>query len=167
MRRILLPALLGTALTILPASALAKKPPTIKPGTYKATVGQTKFNFTLKRSKCTTAPGQGTPATHLCVSLPVAPVVECHGSLESQAPLSNFSAPIALSSAGKASEHGTVTTSPPLPGAAPSTGTSVFSVAFTKKGTASGYLELNLNIDAGQIATTCASGKLAFTAKLG
>jgi hypothetical protein len=167
MRRILLPALLGAALTILPASALAKKPPTIKPGTYKATADQTKFNFTLKRGKCTTTPGQGTPATHLCVSLPVAPVVECHGPLAAQAPLSSFSTPVALSSAGKASEHGTVTTTPALPGGAPSTGTSVFSVAFTKKGTASGYLELNLNIGAGQINTTCTSGKLAFTAKLG
>ncbi|HEX4482248.1 MAG TPA: hypothetical protein VH081_00550 [Solirubrobacteraceae bacterium] len=56
-----------------------------------------------------------------------------------------------------------------LPGAPPTTGQSSFSVAFTKKGTATGYVEVNL-----MIATTpteapipCSSGKVPFTAKLG
>jgi hypothetical protein len=43
----------------------------------------------------------------------------------------------------------------------------VFSVAFTKKGTATGYLELNMTIAFGDASVPCASGKVPFTAKLG
>jgi hypothetical protein len=46
-------------------------------------------------------------------------------------------------------------------------GSSVFSVAFTKKGTATGYLELNMTITFGTATVPCASGKVPFTAKLG
>lgn len=84
-----------------------------------------------------------------------------------EAPAGSFATPVALSGAGKAGAHGTVTEPPPVPGAAPTTGTSAFSIAFTKKGTATGYFELNLNIVAGPFSTTCASGKVPFTAKLG
>jgi len=172
MRRILLLAVLGTALAALPASALAKaKPPTIKTGTYKATTsgpsGSQKFSISLKRTKCTTTPGQGTPATHLCVALPISPSIQCRGAINAEAPLGSYATPVALSSTGKAVEHGTAVGGAPLPGAAPSSGPSSFSITFTKKGTASGYLELNLTIAAVGISTPCASGKVPFTAKLG
>ncbi len=159
-------------LAVLPASALAKpKPATIKTGTYKATTagpsGLQKFNISLKRTKCTTTPGQGTPAIHLCVTLPLSPTIACRGSILEEAPAGNFATAVALSSAGKAGAHGTVVEPPAVPGAAPTTGTSAFSIAFTKKGTASGYLELSLSIVVGPFSTTCASGKVPFTAKLG
>ncbi len=56
-----------------------------------------------------------------------------------------------------------------VPGASLTTGQSSFSVTFTKKGTASGYVEVNLMIAAGptQAPVPCSSGKVPFTAKLG
>lgn len=78
-------------------------------------------------------------------------------------------APVALPTSGTLTQQAPVNPGPAVPGAAPTTGQSTFSVTFTKKGTASGYLEVNL-----EIATTptqplvpCSSGKVPFTAKLG
>jgi hypothetical protein len=174
MRRILLVALAALAALAVPASAGAAKkrkhhaaPSAIKTGTYKAKAGTKTFKIALAKAKCTTSPGQGTPTTHLCVSLPVAPEVECHTPVSITSSLGNYSTPIALSSAGSATEKMTVSGPPPVPGAPPSPGTSAFAVTFTKKGTATGYLELNLTPTIGNVSVTCASGKVPFTAKLG
>ena len=174
MRRIMLVALAAVAALAVPASAGAAKkkkhhaaPSAIKTGTYKAKVGATAFNITLAKAKCTTTPGQGAPVTHLCVSLPAAPELECHIPVNVRSSLGSYSTPVALSSAGTATEKMAVSGPPPVPGAPPSSGTSAFAVTFTKKGTATGYLELNLTMTLGTQIVPCASGKVPFTAKLG
>jgi hypothetical protein len=175
MRRIMLIALAAVAVLAIPASAGATKkkkkhhatPAAIKAGTYKAKLGPTAFNITLSKAKCTAAPGEGTPATHLCVSLPTAPEIECHGAVNETSTLSGYSTPVALSSAGSATQKLTVSDPPSLPGGPPTPGTSAFAVTFAKNGTASGYFELNLTVTFGSAVVPCASGKLPFTAKLG
>jgi hypothetical protein len=159
------------AITAGPAGAKPKpKPPTIKVGTYKAKVAGVAFNIKLAKTKCTTTPGQGTPAIHLCVSLPTSPEIACQGPALIQGSVGSYATPVALSGAGAATQKMSITAPPPVVGAPPSSGTSAFSVAFTKKGTATGYLELNLTITLGeqsfQQSVPCASGKVPFTAKL-
>ncbi len=175
MRRILLVSLLGIATVAVPASlATAKtaaKPATFKAGTYKAKSGvapfAVTFAITLKRAKCTSAPNQGTAALHLCVSLPTSPIVKCSGATTEETTLGSFSTPIAVPTSGKVTEHTAVSAPAPLPGAEPEKGQSTFFVAFTKKGTATGYLEQSLTIVLQGQSIPCASGKVPFTAKLG
>jgi hypothetical protein len=178
MRRILLVALLGMTVAVVPAGvAVAKrhsKPATFETGTYKAKLGAgatttAPFSITLKRASCPSAPGQGTSSLHLCVALPASPIAACSVPINFEVPLGGFMAPVALPTSGKVTQQATVSPGPAVPGAAPTTGQSTFSVTFTKKGTASGYIEVNL-----EIATTptqplvpCSSGKVPFTAKLG
>ena len=175
MRRILLAALLLCSACALTASvAVAKpkaKPLTYKTGTYSAKLGSaaTKFNIVLKRASCASAPGQAKSSLHLCVSVPSAPVAACSVPIELEVPLGGFTAPVQLPAPGKLTEQAPVNVGPVVPGAAPTTGQSSFSVTFTKKGTASGYVEANMMIETtpGQAAVPCSSGKLPFTAKLG
>jgi hypothetical protein len=176
MRRITSAALLiAAALLVLlvPASAGAAKkkhhaaPSAIKTGTYKAKAGTVAFNITLKKASCA-APGPGASTSHLCVSLPVSPEIQCSGAVPSGSQIGDYSKPIALSPAGAALAHSTVPGLVSVAGSPPSPpGNSVFSVAFTKKGTATGYLELNMTIAFGTQSVPCASGKVPFTAKLG
>jgi hypothetical protein len=176
MRRTMLMAVAAACALTLPAGALAvkKKPkhhasaPTIKVGTYRATAqeGAVKFNITLKKASCA-APGPGGGGTHLCVSLPSSPELKCVGVVAAAFQLGDYSKPVALSPAGAALVHSSVTGSPAVPGGAPSTGSSAFSVSFTKKGTATGYMELTMMISAGSLTEPCSSGKVSFTAKLG
>lgn len=161
MRRIQLLALVGTAIVVLPASALAsgahhkkpaKKPSALKNGTYKAVFSDNeKFNITLQGAK---------------VSLPTSPAVKCNGPVPMEPPVGSFVAPAALSASGSITEQAPIT-APTVPGSPPLTGQSTFSVTFTKKGTASGYFEENLAGTFGDAAISCTSGKVPFTAKLG
>lgn len=169
MRRILLVALVGTAVVALPANAIAKghaKPATYKTGTYKAKAGEAKFNITLKRASCASVPGQGKSALHLCVALPSSPTIQCLGAAPAEIPLGSFVTPVGLPNSGKVTQQTAVTAGPAIPGGAPTTGHSIFSVTFTKKGTATGYLEQNLTLSAGTASLPCV-GKVPFTAKLG
>lgn len=177
MRRIISAALLVAAALLVvlgPASAGAAKkkkhhaaPSAIKTGTYKAKAGIVAFNITLKKASCA-APGASTSASHLCVSLPVSPDIQCSGAVSAGSQIGDYSKPVALSSAGAALSHASVPGVSPVAGAPASPpGSSVFSVAFTKKGTATGYLELNMTIAYGGVSAPCASGKVPFTAKLG
>jgi hypothetical protein len=164
MRRILLIALLGTAVVaLLSSTAAAKpKPATFKVGAYKAKakVGSTTpFKITLKRAKCG-------GKLQFCVALPTSPTVTCTGPLSEEPSVGNFATPVALPSSGKVTEHAPLTGAPPFPGATAPTGQSAFSVTFTKNGTASGFLEVSLaSLVQGQ-ALAC-TGKASFTAKLG
>ncbi len=176
MRRIQLAAVIGTAILFSPASALAssahhkkahhkksaKKPAAVKNGTYKATFptppggrvpGGEPFTITVASGK---------------VSLPAPPEILCKatgGGLQNF-PAASFAAPVALSSSGSVTEQAP-TTDPTVPGAAPLTGQSTFTVAFTKTGTASGDLEVTLSGRIGTEPYSCISGKVPFTAKLG
>jgi hypothetical protein len=151
--------MLATAVLALPTGvAFGKpkpKPPTYKTGTYSAKLGpeMTKFNFTLKRASCVVAPGQAKSSLHLCVALPVSPVADCTVPINFETAIGSFVAPVTAPAA--------------FPGGAPTPGQSSFSVAFTKKGTASGYVELNLQITFGLQVAPCSTGKIPFTAKLG
>jgi hypothetical protein len=161
MRRIQLAALVGTAIVVLPASALAsgghhkkpaKKPATVKNGTYKATfANKEKFNITLKGAK---------------VSLPTSPTVPCNGPVPMEPPVGSFVAPAALSASGSITQQAPITATT-VPGEPPLTGQSTFSVTFTKKGTASGFFEESLAGTIGDSPISCTSGKVSFTAKLG
>ena len=165
MRRIRLAALVGTAIVVLPASSLASgahhkkahhkksaKSGAFKNGTYKATFANNeKFNITLKAGK---------------VSLPTSPAVKCNGPVPLEIPVGGFVAPAALSASGSITEHAPVSAET-VPGQPPLTGQSTFSITFTKKGAASGYLEENMAGTIGTQAVSCASGKVPFTAKLG
>jgi hypothetical protein len=160
MRRIQLFALVGTAIVVLPASALAsgghhKKPakkPAVKNGTYKATfANKEKFNITLKGAK---------------VSLPTSPTVPCNGPVPMEPPVGSFVAPAALSASGSITQQAPISALT-VPGEPPLTGQSTFSVTFTKKGTASGFFEESLAGTIGNAQISCVSGKVAFTAKLG
>jgi hypothetical protein len=171
MRRSMLLAVAALAALALPSAAVAKRkhhvpPPSIKVGTYKAKAGESAFDVVLKKARCA-APGATATATHLCVSLPVSPEVSCSGAVPTGAEIGSFTTPVALSPAGAATQHAPVNGPPSLPGGPPTPGTSAFSVSFTKKGTATGYVELNLTITFGAATVPCASGKVPFTAKLG
>jgi len=176
MRRMISAALLVAAallIVLAPASAGAAKkkhhaaPSAIKTGTYKAKAGTVAFNIALKKASCA-APGASASASHLCVSLPVSPDITCSGAVSAGSQIGDYSKPVALSPAGAALAHSSVPGVSPVAGAPASPpGSSVFSVAFTKKGTATGYLELNMTIAYGGVSAPCASGKVPFTAKLG
>jgi hypothetical protein len=172
-RRILLVTMLVAAVLALPTgAAYAKhkpKPLTYKTGTYSAKLGPelTKFNFTLKRASCAVAPGQAKSSLHLCVALPVSPVADCTVPINFETAIGSFVAPVQLPTSGKLTQQAPVTAPAAFPGGAPTPGQSAFSVAFTKKGTASGYVELSLQITAGSQTVPCATGKIPFTAKLG
>ncbi len=165
MRRILPIALLSAIVVALPTSTAAAKPKpkpaTFKVGTYKSTAkAEAPFNIILKRAKCA-------GKLQLCVSLPTTPGVPCTGPVLEELPIANFSTPVALPSSGKVTQHGPITGPPTVPGeTTPTTGQSAFSVTFTKKGTASGYLEESLVMSVQGTSIPC-SGKLPFTAKLG
>jgi hypothetical protein len=176
MRRIILAALLCccAAAAFTTSAAVAKpkpKPLTYKTGTYSAKLGSgsTKFNIVLNRASCASAPGQAKSSLHLCVAVPTSPIAACSVPIELEVPLGGFAAPVELPTSGKLTEQAPVNVGPVVPGAAPTTGQSSFSVTFTKKGTASGYVEANMTIEtaAGQAAVPCSSGKVPFTAKLG
>ena len=173
MRRIMLAVLLLCSASALTASvAVAKpkpKPLTYKVGTYGAKVGVTKFNIVLKRASCASAPGQAKSSLHLCVAVPTPPIAGCSVPITLEVPLAGFTAPVQLPTSGKLSEQAPVSAGAVLPGAAPTTGQSSFSVTFTKKGTASGFVEVNMMIETtpGQAPLPCSSGKVPFTAKLG
>jgi hypothetical protein len=172
-RRILLVALMGIAVVVMPTSAFAAhgkakpKPAAFKTGTYNAKVGAQKFAITLKRSECNSAPYQGTSTTHLCVALPVSPPIDCIGAANDESPLGSFVIPVQLPSSGKLTQQTDVTSAAAIPGGPPTMGQSSFSVTFTKKGTASGYIEQNLKLLIGTATIPCMSGKVPFTAKLG
>ena len=179
MRRIRLVALICTALAVclIPATAGAHakaKPASIKTGTYQAKLSASspsqaqKFAITLKKTKCAAAPGAGTSALHLCVSVLTSPLLGCTTPVSMEDPLASFLAPVALPASGKLVEHGSVTEPAPIPGGETESGEGTFSIAFTKKGTASGYIEQNLTYSVGQEhGLRCDSGKVPFTAKLG
>lgn len=179
MRRILLVALMGIAVVALPGSAVAAKkhhakPATFKAGTYKAKVGAgstapAPFNIALKRASCPSAPGQGKSSLHLCVAVSGSPLAACSTPINLEVPLVGFVAPVALPTSGTLTQQAPVTAPGIVPGAPPTTGQSSFSVTFTKKGTASGYLEINMMIAVTptQPLVPCSSGKVPFTAKLG
>jgi hypothetical protein len=178
MRRIVLAALLlccaAAALTTSAAVAKPKpkpKPLTYKTGTYSAKLGpaSTKFNIALTRATCASAPGQAKSSLHLCVALPTSPIAACTVPVNIEVPLGGFTAPVQLPTSGSVTEQAPVNVGAVVPGALPTTGQSSFSVTFTKKGTASGYVEVNLMIATSptQAAVPCSSGKLPFTAKLG
>lgn len=173
MRRILLVALLGiTAVALSTGVALGKpkpKPATFKTGTYKAKLGTTatKFNLTLKRASCPSAPGQSKSALHLCVALPASPTVGCTVPIVFEVPIGGFVTPVQLPTSGKLTQQAPVSAGAAFPGGPPTMGQSTFSVTFTKKGTASGYLEVSLTLATPSQAIPCSSGKIPFTAKLG
>jgi hypothetical protein len=181
MRRIRLAALMGIAVVAClaiaaTAGAHAKKakPAGIKTGTYQAKLPASppseaqKFNITLKKTQCAAAPGPGASASHLCVSVLTSPRLGCTTPVSMEDPLASFQTPVALPASGTLVEHGSVTAGPPVPGGEPETGEGTISVTFTKKGTASGYIEQNLTYSVGQEhGLRCDSGKVAFTAKLG
>lgn len=177
MRRILpVVALCITAAGLSTSAAAAKpkpKPLTYKTGTYSAKIGpgttliSTKFSFTLKRASCAAAAGQAKSSLHLCVSVPVSPSAACTVPVNLETPIGSFVAPVQLPTSGKLTEQAPITPVASFPGSPPTTGQSAFSVAFTKKGTATGYLELNAQIAFGSQTTPCSSGKVPFTAKLG
>jgi hypothetical protein len=168
MRRFRLAILLGLAVAVIPASALAAGHHAVfKTGTYKGkNAAGTKFSITLQHTKCKAPSGQGAPALGLCVGLPVAPEMECLGSVPTPAAFPAFVAPVRLSASGTAIEHATIS-EPTVPGEAPSAGAQTFSVSFTKKGTVSGYLEESVNFVIQGSPLPCTTGKVPFTAKLG
>jgi hypothetical protein len=164
MRRIVLVVLLGiTTLSLSAGVAVAKpkpKPATFKVGTYAGKLGAEKFSISLKRAKCA-------GKLQFCVSLAVAPQnVECQGSVPTSAPVGPFVAPVALPASGKLTQQAPVSAAPAFPGGAPTTGHSGFSVAFTKKGTATGHFELSETLAVGVASLPC-TGTTSFTAKLG
>jgi hypothetical protein len=166
-RRFRLTILLGLALTVIPASALAASHHAVfKTGTYKGknTAGA-KFSITLQHMKCKVPSGLGAPALGLCVGLPVAPEMECLGSVPTPAMFPAFVTPVRLSASGNAIEHANISEET-VPGEAPSAGTQTFSVSFTKKGTVSGYLEESVNFVIQGSPLPCTTGKVPFTAKL-
>jgi hypothetical protein len=166
MRRILLIALLSmTGAALLASTAAAKpkhkpKPLTYKVGTYKAQVpGEAPFSIVLKRASCG-------GKLQFCVSLPISPEVQCLGPVLEEVPVASFVALIPLPSSGKVTQQGPITGSPTVPGETTiPTGQSGFSVTFTKKGTATGLLEVSLAVSIQGTPTPCA-GKKPFTAKL-
>jgi hypothetical protein len=109
----------------------------------------------------------GQTSLHLCVALPVSPVADCTVPINFETAIGSFVAPVQLPTSGKLTQQAPVTAPAAFPGGAPTPGQSAFSVAFTKKGTASGYVELSLQITAGSQTVPCATGKIPFTAKLG
>jgi hypothetical protein len=162
MRRILLVALLGTIVVAVPTSTAAAKPkpPSFKVGAYKSKAEGLPFAITLKHAKCG-------GKLQFCVSLPVSPTGTCNGPVVVSLPVGNFTAPVALPSSGKVTQHAPITGSPIVPGeTVVPTGQSTFSVTFTKKGTATGYLEESLNLSLQGRPIPC-TGKVSFTAKLG
>ncbi len=178
MRRFRLARLTGIALAACLACVATAgahgKPASIKTGTYKVKLSASppseaqKFNIILKKTKCAAAPGTGASELHLCVSVPTSPRLGCTSPVSMENPLASFVTPVALPASGKLIEHGAVTESPPVPGGEPETGEGTFSVTFTKKGTASGYIEQNLTYSAGSAhGLLCDSGKVPFTAKVG
>jgi hypothetical protein len=176
MRRTLLVAPMVIAAFALSTGAASAKPKpkpapaTFKAGTYSAKLGgpvPVKFNIALKRGSCASAPGQAKSSLHLCVVLPVSPPVACTTPINFETPIGSFVAPVQLPSSGTLTQLAPVTAGPAVPGGGPTPGQSSFAVAFTKKGTASGYLELNLQLAIQTQTITCPSGKIPFTAKLG
>ena len=165
MRRSHVAPIVALALAVIPAGALAATH-TYKTGTYKGktSVGA-KLSLTLKKTRCKPASGQGASAPGLCVALTTSPEIECRGNLNSSGTFQSFATPVRLSASGKAIEHATISAQT-VPGAAPSPGTQVFSVSFTKKGTATGYFEENIAFVIQGASLPCTSGKVAFTAKL-
>lgn len=163
MRRVLLIALLGAVVVAIPTGTAAAKakPATFKVGTYKAKTSEALlFNIALKRAKCG-------GKLQLCVSLPVSPEGDCIGPVTENVPVGNFIAPVPLPKSGTVTQHAPITGSPTVPGeTVVPTGQSAFSVTFTKKGTATGYLEESLDVSVNGTPTPC-SGKVSFTAKLG
>ncbi len=145
MRRIRLAVLVCTAIAacltiVATASALAKaKPAAIKTGTYNAKLPASppseaqKFNIALKKTKCAAAPGHGTSALHLCVSVLTSPRLGCTIPVSMEDPLASFLTPVALPASGKLIEHGSVTEGAPIPGGEPETGEGTFSVTFTRR----------------------------------
>jgi hypothetical protein len=171
---------------VWPTNAVASGPQAkhhAKTGTYKAKTDRKRlFNITLQRTKCTSAPGQGTAAQHLCVAIPrpssrllqeaaqgappPAPwlryqISQCT-NVTVEDVVTGFEARVPLPASDHLIEHAPVTDplTPEL------TGQATFSVTFTKKGTASGYLEFHLMVPIGHGLVPC-SGKDLFTAKLG
>jgi hypothetical protein len=187
MPRIWLAILVSTAVVVWPTSAIASghhakpkhhaKPSAIKTGTYKATTPLKgpltnanepveHFNITLKSTKCTSAPGQGSPAPNLCVALPSAPYIVLTTPTNIELSLSAFATPVALPSSDTLTEHAP-TTAETVAGSPPGTGQNTFSVTFTKNGTASGYFEATMTIPIGRETVTETPVKVPFTAKLG
>jgi hypothetical protein len=173
MRRGMLAVLVGVAVVGLPASAMATsshgkpkpKPPTFKPGTYKAKSGTSQFNITLKAGTCAPVPGQPKSPLKLCVALPVSPPVACTVPVNVENPIGSFVAPVQLPTSGKVTEQAPIVPFALVPGAPPSTGQSTFSVTFTKKGTASGSLAETLALSFGTEMIPCTAGA-SFTANL-
>jgi hypothetical protein len=171
MRRIRIAALMGIAVVVAAMGVAAvvaeAKTATFKAGTYKVksatgrvTFTPSQFNITLKRAKCGGATG-------LCVVLPKTPEVQCIGPAPTSDSLGSFATPVALPSSGKVTQHMAVTGPPPVPGEPASMGQALFSVTFTKKGTATGYFEQSLTFNLQGQSIPCTSGKVPFTAKLG
>lgn len=165
MRRITLVALVACSALVFAASAGAAKkkhhtsPATYKIGTYKGKLGSEQFSLTLKRAQCG-------GKLQLCVSLPVAPQnATCSGPVAGGGAIGPFTTAVPLPASGKVTEQTPLTQSTSANGIGQSK-QSGLTVTFTKKGTASGYFELNLS-ESVQGSTLPCVGKVAFTAKLG
>jgi len=154
----------AASLSTSAAAAKAKpkhkaRPATYKVGTYKGKLGSEQFSLSLKRAQCA-------GKLQLCVSLPVAPHnATCSGPVAGGGPIGPFTTAVPLPASGKVSEQTPLaqSTSPNGIGESRQSG---FTVTFTKKGTASGYFELNQSESVGGTTLPCV-GKVAFTAKLG
>jgi len=159
MRRILLIALLGaTVLAVSTSTAAARaKPATFKTGTYKAQATNAQaFKITLKRTRCA-------GKVQLCLSLPAPqPYDECHTPVTVGGSFQGLTTPVALPRSGKLTAHQTVGGGQPTE----TNGQMTFSIAFTKKGTATGSLEISLTVAYFQTVLPC-TNKATFTAKLG
>ncbi len=145
------------------AGAAKKKhhtsPATYKVGTYKGKLGSGQFSLLLKRAQCA-------GKLQLCVSLPVAPQnATCSGPVAGGGPIGPFTTVVPLPSSGNATEQTPLaqSTSPNGIGESRQSG---LTVTFTKKGTASGYFELNQSESVWGTTLPCV-GKVPFTAKLG
>lgn len=165
MRRLMLVALMACAALVFAAGAGAAKKkhhapaPTYKVGTYKGKLGSEAFSLSLKRAKCA-------GKLQLCVSLPVAPQnATCSGAVAGGGAIGPFTTAVPLPSSGKVTEQTPLAQSTSPNGISESR-QSGFTVTFTKRGTASGYFELNQSESVGGTTLPCV-GKVPFTAKLG
>ncbi|MCW2969174.1 MAG: hypothetical protein JWO23_301 [Solirubrobacterales bacterium] len=147
-----------------------------KTGTYKAkgryttkagAIVESRFKVLLKRGSCAAAPSQPRSSTHLCVSLPVSPRLVCSNGVSVASLLGSFATPAQLLNSGKLFQRKPVTAEPPIPGAPPPVGESIFSVTFKKNGTASGSLMQRLTVAGTALGVVPCVANEPFTAKLG
>lgn len=148
------------------AAGATAKSAAFKTGTYK--LNRTSDlppggTVTLKHAQCG-------GKLQFCVALPKSPAILCKGGPYESYRTGNFATLVALPSSGKVTEQAPFSVDLAPPGQSPlnATGQSVFSIAFKKNGTASGYFTESLTyplLSTQSVPETC-SGKASFTAKL-